>query len=170
MHRDWIDYASAAGSIATAVTLIILLIREWKTRKDITDLSVIAKQLQKQNELAQDQMKLHAMPMMKILSFYFEKSNVEMRIENIGSPVTVTGYSFIGDVEFNPIVETILNRGKDLMLRGKLKREAPKDFAYTISIFLNDYFGNAYHLISIGLIRDKPTLNVVEASEQYIER
>jgi len=33
MQRDRIDYASAAGSIATALTLIYLVVKEWEDKK-----------------------------------------------------------------------------------------------------------------------------------------
>ena len=55
MQRDWIDYASAAGSIATAITLIYLIIKEWTTRRYITDLSIIARELQQQYKELREQ-------------------------------------------------------------------------------------------------------------------
>ena len=75
MDRDWVDYASSAGNAATALTLIYLVVKDWKTMKNVTDLTVIAKELQQQqiniketNDLHKSALKANVRPNVSVQS------------------------------------------------------------------------------------------------------
>jgi hypothetical protein len=89
-HRDWIDFANAAGSIATALTLIYLVYKEWKTRKDITDMGIIAAKIAEQTELAKLRMKIEVTPRFTTPDINtFGNGSIQLKIYNDGQPAII---------------------------------------------------------------------------------
>ncbi len=104
MHRDWIDYIAAAGSIATALTLIYLVIKEWKTRKHITDLKVLADEMkrlqvnmQEQNTLNSTQLKTSVRPNLAVASIEQNKKDISVTLINKGKVAFPVNFEYSGN-------------------------------------------------------------------------
>jgi hypothetical protein len=146
MERDFVDYANAAGSVATALTLFYLVIKEWKTRKHITDLGVIAKELQVQNTLVKDQMKISVKPKLKIPEIIFDSPVIYITIENGGGDIKITSISYSKDnvsFEHNYITE-IPNKDK-IVLKGTTSGNINiNKLSYYFILHFTDVYNNKY--------------------------
>jgi hypothetical protein len=152
MQRDWIDYANAGGSIATALTLIIVLFKEWKTRKDVTDLTVIVKELQarnqyvaEKNEREKTKMKLAAKP---VLTLRASSSMRDIGLKIINTSLNdayLDRMESTGDVTFAPFHPVLLN-GRRNVIRIEVKSEKPSasQSDFVVAIYFHDIYGNNY--------------------------
>lgn len=82
--HDWTDYVSAAGNFATAVTFIYVIIKEFRTRRQITDLAVIVKELNQQNVLLRQQVATQVRPIIKATHDNVTNSSLDITLLNEG--------------------------------------------------------------------------------------
>jgi hypothetical protein len=155
MDRDWIDYASGVGNIATSLTLIYVLIKEYRTRKDIQDLTVIAKQLQRQNQLQAFNMKHQARPVISVADSIERKDKLEIAVVNSGSPLDVTSiqlHSGPFTLEHPPLpYQFTAQQPMWISLVGRKPNLALTMNTYNLSLGITDVFNNRYCAMVEGM-------------------
>jgi hypothetical protein len=158
MGRDWIDYTSAIGSIATAATLIYLLIKEWKTRKHITDLGVIATKLSEQTEVDKVKLKLQLQPRFGLPKVYERDTSIDVAYINEGQPCVVTNAIFCEEVKFTRNkIPSIIRTDAILLFRGRLVDKPFYECPIHILVYFDDLLGNSY-LMETRIINMEITL------------
>ena len=149
MQRDWVDYASAIGSLATLGTLIYVLVKEWRTRKYITDLAVLAKEMQEQNQLQRLGMKIELRPEFghPNTNWFEEGKNLTISLVNKGETARI--YDIDYDEKYfefeKHIIPCRIPPNGLLIFRGVQKDHNPRERElYTILLHMTDALGNKY--------------------------
>jgi hypothetical protein len=162
MERDWIDYATATGSIATAMTLLYIVIKEWRTRKHITDLAVVAKELKEQNEMQKLRMKYDAQPQLRVRQTYMAPdNNMHVVIENCGPIAFIDNISFLGETTFEECQDSEIPPNKFITLKSDIiGTKNGIDRNYTLILSYSDYHANKYQATVIGSALTVPDIMI----------
>jgi len=132
---------------------IYLVIKEWSTRKHITDLAIIAKELQQQHNELREQNALQKMAMKNQARPLFENpevgfdgnSGVSLLIRNSGHWTFVEGVKFDNtDIEFQVFVYKVVEHNGSLSFTGKLRKKPFQNSYYNILIYHSDPYANKY--------------------------
>jgi hypothetical protein len=160
MERDWIDYTNAASGIATVIGLLVVFIKEWRTRNDLEDLTDVVKEMQQQNQLLSQQnsmqgkkLKVEAKPDFQPPRTHIStEGEFRLFIDNIGQRAknirTVTPRK--NDVEIL-VYDKVVDKGKCITVNTKRKSDkAIKDSEYYFLILYSDIHDNGYQTIISG--------------------
>lgn len=179
MQRDWIDYVSAAGSVATALTLIYIIVKEWKTRKEITDLAVIAKELQQQqinmqeqNDLFKLNLKAKARPNILVKEVNLEgRELISITLVNQGKVAFPVHFENSGDVEFKiTYLPYSLENGQTWSCTGSfLEVNDVSKLHYCVLLYYKDVLGSHYYSIFTGLGIKIIQMEIVEMPKEHLE-
>jgi hypothetical protein len=138
MERDWIDFTNAGGSIATAATLIWVLIKEFKTRKHITDLTVLVREMQQQNEISRQQneisrkqieiatkqFEIRLRPAIFVESVSWDERSINVTLINNGHTTTIHEMINASESDFDldlPFLPKEWIQGKAIQLKFRFK-------------------------------------------------
>jgi len=175
MQRDWIDYASSAGSIATALTLIYLVIKEWRTRKHVTDLTIIAEELRRQqanleeqNLLQKTALKANARPNVSVLSIDINDQAINIDLVNRGKVAYPIHIVHSGKVVFTiPYLPHSLDNEQVWRIEGVIPKENSDHFC--ILLYYKDMFGNYYYSVINGFGRKIIQLEIVDIPKEQLD-
>lgn len=170
MDRVWVDYANAIGGVATFFTLVFVLIKEWRTRKQVTDLTVIASELSKhqeqlkiQNDIIKQQMKAEAQPIWNVESQHKDVGRVQINIINNGGKAIIKEvYPANDSLKYRALYERETYRGDfiRLIVGGG---ESTISFQNHFRIFIQycDVYANYYSTVVINE-NNKTTLETAD--------
>lgn len=152
IERDWFDYVSAGGNIATLGALAYVFFKDYKTRKDVQDLTVLAMEMQEQNRLTKEQMRNAVKP-----DFALNGSGLTIGNElciyviNNGHPAIIQAITFeskglnlMNDSQFYNYRVT---HNEKFTLKCSVKGSVnPDDVKFKISIYYKGMYQNVYEL------------------------
>jgi hypothetical protein len=163
---DWIDIVSALSGIATIGTLIFVVIKEYKTRKDVTDLAVLSKQLITQNQLQKMQMKAQVKPILQILGYENSQYQFLIKVKNIGEYLEIKQVSCADqslEVDRHENVQLSKNEAMSIVIRSKRGQSAPdwKEKDLRFFVWYKDIYSNHYYA-ALVFNEGKPYVSVTD--------
>jgi hypothetical protein len=84
MNTELLNWINAASGVATFGTLVFVLIKEYRTRRQVQDLTVVTSELAEQNKLTKHQLKAQFLPVWKVDHIDVQSNSIRIILTNSG--------------------------------------------------------------------------------------
>ena len=150
MNKYILDWINAFSGVATFGTLLFILIKEYRTRKHVQDLTIVATELAAQNNLTKNQLRAQFRPIWNAEIAAKIENHIELQIKNVGHLARIDTIYSSGkrfELSFIPeIYEIAPNAGFSLQLK---KQEYLDPLLFKIFIGYSDSLANHYETVFI---------------------
>lgn len=153
MDQNLLDWINAASGVATFGTLVFVLIKEFRTRKQVQDLTIVATELAEQNKLMKHQFKAQFKPIWKAILKNRSMNDIVVTVKNEGQLALIKNvYGYDGKLKLNEVnlFEVPKDGSFEISFSGANFSGDLGEFDLRFSILYSDCFANYYDTVFVN--------------------